>query len=605
MSLQSRFIDVTNPMLQVFSPQEKDSSIIDYEYVQRFNQDGSDIQNIEKPLYEFVVTDRDSWMNLSESFIEARVSVVRFDNGNPITAGNIALVNNGFNLFKRAEYQYDGKGVLETVDYPGHKAQILGLINNSQDSEKALTNEFWYPDRASDVPQQLYIREAALADRMFPVLVSAAGGASEFTFTVPAAAAANDNAIITLRYGTAATVDATSLIRVFTETGLAPLQLDQKGADDVANGPRIDHAAIAAGLTYRLYDENNNEIELFAGGYKISLTANATPALSITFTLPVGGPANLNGVSVYAVKKASNILTDSGFVSRKNKFVNTIGTYAKVATIYLPLRKLFGFFDYNRVILKGATHKLSLYRNDIGRALFRDAVVPVDGKIKFWGLNWWIPYCVPKPELDMALNEKLLKSAEVALGFYDYKYYEYPTTINASTGAPAQIQWTVQSDITKPVRLFAWFQNDTANSSQLVNSMTFAKANIQTARVIINSNVHYPKEEYQLDFTDGATTQNVSRAYMEFLRAGGKAFTSHSGPSVSLEEWRDLYPVLVFDLSKQDNKKVYEYVGTNTIQLKLTFGAGHTQNMKLYCYVQNERVASFKGAMNKIDILTS
>lgn len=219
-------------------------------------------------------------------------------------------------------------------------------------------------------------------------------------------------------------------------------------------------------------------------------------------------------------------------------------------------------------------------------------------------MNWWIPYVVPKPELDLALNEKLMKSAEVALGFYDYKYYEYPTTLAINT--TTQIQWTVQSDITKPVRLFAWFQPENANSDQTINSMIFSKAFVQTARCIINSNVHYPKEEYQLDFTNSAETQNISCAYMEFLRAGGKAFTSHSGPSISLEEYRDLYPVLCFDLSKQDNKKVYEYVGTNTIQLKLTFGAAHTQNMKLYCYIQNERVCTLAGmGGNKINILTS
>lgn len=601
MSLQSKFMNVTNPMLQVFSSQEIDNSIIDYEFIQKYNQDGSDIQNVEKPLYEFVVTDRDSWMNLSESFIEARVSIVRNDTGAAITAGNIALVNNGFNLFKRAEYQYDGKGVLETIDYPGHKNQILGLINNSQDAEKSLTNEFWYPDRAGDVPQQLYIREQAVGDRMFPITISTGGSADQFTFTVPTPAGANDDAVITLRYGSNATVANTSLIRVFTQTGVTALQLDQRGADNVANGPRIDHAGLAAGDTYRLYDDNNNEIELYAGGYKVSLTASNN-ALSIVYNFAVGGPANLNGASVYAVKKSTNLLADSGFVTRKNKFVNAVGTYDKVATIYLPLRKLFGFFDYNRVVLKGATHKLSLYRNDIGRSLFRDATA-VNGKIKFWGLSWWIPYCVPKPELDMALNEKLLKGAEVALGFYDYKYYEYPTTL--ASGSTSQIQWTVQSDITKPVKVFLWFQNVDANSEQTINSMKFDKAFVQTARCIINSNVHYPKEEYQLDFTDAATTQNISRAYLEFLRAGGKAFSTGSGPSISLEEYKELYPILVFDLSKQDSKKVYEYVGTNTIQIKLTFGTGHPQNLKLYAYVQNERVATLRGVQNKIDVLTS
>lgn len=582
MSLQSKFVQVTNPMLQVFSPQEMDNSIIDFEYCQKYNQDGSDIQNIDKPLYEFVVTDRDSWMNLSESFIEARVSIVRADNGAAITGGNIALVNNGFNLFKRAEYQYDGKGVLETVEYPGHKAQILGLINNSQDAEKGLTNEFWYPDRF----------DAGLTDTSASPLVYTIAGVDKVVATTNAnvlqiAGADADNAVITVTFkGYPVTFQ-------FGNASATIAQLDKLGG---GNPDEIDYAGILAGQVLTLY-ANGLPLKLFNNGVPAYIFANATPEIVLS------GIVGVNRVitAKFDYSALENINSNSS--TRKLKFYNpTTSTYDKVATIYLPLRKLFGFFDYNRIVMKGATHKLSLYRNDIGRALFRDATA-VNGKIKFWGLSWWIPYCVPRPELDMALNEKLLKGAEVALGFYDYKYYDYPTVLEV--GQSSQIQWTIQSDITKPVKVFLWFQNEQANSEQTVNSMKFDKTFVQTARCIINSNVHYPKEEYQLDFTDAATTQNISRAYLEFLRAGGKAFNSGSGPSISLEEYKELYPILVFDLSKQDSSKVYQYVGTNTLQVKLTFGAQHTQRLKLYAYVQNERVATLRGAQNKLDVLTS
>jgi hypothetical protein len=116
--------------------------------------------------------------------------------------------------------------------------------------------------------------------------------------------------------------------------------------------------------------------------------------------------------------------------------------------------------------------------------------------------------------------------------------------------------------------------------------------------------VHYPKEEYQLDFTDAADTANISRAYLEFLRAGHHAFSTHSGPAISIEEYKALYPIITFDLSKQDDSKIYEYVGTNTCQIKLTFNAGHPENLRLSACILNERVASLKGSGGKIDLLT-
>lgn len=365
MSLNSRFIDVTNPMLQVFSPQEKDSSIIDYEYIQRFNQDGSDIQNIEKPLYEFVVTDRDAWMNLSESFIEARVSIVRSDTGAAITAGNIALVNNGFNLFKRAEYQYDGKGVLETVEYPGHKAQIMGLINNSQDSEKALTNEFWYPDRSGSLTIPIEVRNTTAGARLGQRLQISGTGANPHIINVapyPASGSAN-------------LVAGDTIGLYYNGIKLTVL----------VNGVVTELVSAAGGAAAVITNVPNNSVVRFfyydkevslktEGGIVSSFSGNATPNMVF-----VNGTAN-------ATTLDDTIVDDSAtaFKTRRDKFRNAItGTYDKVATIYLPLRKLFGFFDYNRVILKGATHKLSLYRNDVGRALFRDAGA-VDGKIKFW-----------------------------------------------------------------------------------------------------------------------------------------------------------------------------------------------------------------------------
>jgi hypothetical protein len=454
----------------------------------------------------------------------------------------------------------------------------MGLLNNSVDSEKSLGNEFWYPDRNSGGIDEgpLVFSDAG------GVIPGTTNGANKLTFVTSVA----DGQPVTATFlGQAVTFHVGKID--------APLAL----VTDGGAGPAIplDFAGIVAGQI----------IHIYSGGRKLQLYNNGVPS----YLLVGGGPhialAGTVGVGRVITARYEDLVdVNDGFLERRDKFRSpTTGTYSKVHTVYLPLRKLFGFFDYNRVVLKGATHKLSLYTNDSARALFRDAAAP-NGRIKFYGLNWWIPYVVPNRLLGDQMTQKLVSGAEAAIGFYDWKHIEYPNQLN--NGQTTQIQWTIQQDTVKPVRVFIYFQPIDANSEQTVNSMKFAKTYVQTARCIVNSNVHYPKEEYQLEFNpDALNGENISRAYLEFLRAGHHAFSTHSGPAISIEEYRDLYPIITFDLSKQDDSKIYEYVQTNTLQIKLTFGApGHPTDLKLYACILNERVASLKGSGSKIDLLT-
>jgi len=88
-------------------------------------------------------------MNGADSYLECRFKICpQADITQTFNQGNIVFVNNAFNLFKRAEYYIDSK-LIEAYDQPGIVNQIKGLMENSLDSEKQLTNEFWYPDRGN------------------------------------------------------------------------------------------------------------------------------------------------------------------------------------------------------------------------------------------------------------------------------------------------------------------------------------------------------------------------------------------------------------------------------------------------------------------------
>jgi hypothetical protein len=147
------FTEVHHSCLDVFVPTPRDTSIIEYQYTEILNKDGSALnQKDSLSQYEIFNNDRDTWMNLSDSYLECRFKICpnAYINGGTtnFNVGNISFVNSAFNLFKRAEYYVDNK-LVQGYDQPGVVNLVKGLIDNSLDSEKQLTDEFWYPDRGN------------------------------------------------------------------------------------------------------------------------------------------------------------------------------------------------------------------------------------------------------------------------------------------------------------------------------------------------------------------------------------------------------------------------------------------------------------------------
>jgi len=617
-------------MLKVFDAQEKDNSIIEYEWIQRFCQDGSAIQNIKKTLYEIYLTDRDQWMNLSEAFLEARVQIIQ--NGvnpdTPVKTGNIAMVNNAYNLFKRCELQFDGKTLIESRDYPGWVNQITGLAGNSKDSEVQLSNEGWFPDRYSNLlpggPSAYSIYDTAkLVIRNVGNFNAGAVQTNNANFgqilQITGSAANPHLATVNFyaNFGGVAPVanDCFALfyngqqLQIF-KNGLSTGNMLYTNAGGTPNCAITGHIRADGGAEVAFVA--NDIVTFYLNGKPIVLTSANLPAL-----FSVNGTPTLvfdNGTAVASTIDDNIALgMQPGFLARRNKFYDdATSSYDRVATFWLPLRKMFGFLDYNRIITKGMVTKLSLYVNDDARALFRDNSA-VDGHLKFYALNLWVPYVVPKRSISDMLNVSLVENKEIAMGFYDYKYIQYPNPITDNS----QIQWVVQQDTTKPVRVYAFFQPINAQNQQTTNSMLFGKAYVQTARCIINSNVIYPKEEYNIEFNDptlvgvaaaNAQNKNYNRAYLDFIRSAGRVFTNSTGTNITIDEFANLYQIFSFDLTKQDDERIYEYTGTNTIQLRFTFDAATTPlnpNLYLYAYVVNERTATMSGMQGKLNILSA
>jgi hypothetical protein len=162
-NVSGNYISIVNPMLEVFEPTKIDKSVIEYQFTEFINKDGSNLDDKEAlPQYEIFNNDRDTWMALFDSYIECRFKIKPDANvaaNSYFNSGNIALVNGAFNLFKRCEYYIDNK-LIESVDQPGYINLINGLLENSLDSEVQLSSELWYPDRNNGLISSSYVEKS-------------------------------------------------------------------------------------------------------------------------------------------------------------------------------------------------------------------------------------------------------------------------------------------------------------------------------------------------------------------------------------------------------------------------------------------------------------
>jgi hypothetical protein len=203
------------------------------------------------------------------------------------------------------------------------------------------------------------------------------------------------------------------------------------------------------------------------------------------------------------------------------------------------------------------------------------------------------------------LNKQLADGKSVALGWHEYNYYSYGTQQNA--GSTTFNAWKITTETHKPTRIYVFFQNINCTQDQHYNSMIFPAQPIATISIRING-VRYPLEEYSCDFTPAQNgtsgTPQWERVYTEFLKAGYKAHTSNTGPAISYEEFLRLYQIFVFDLSAQDDEKIWTSQTTADIEVRATLnGGGFTSNVYAYAIVESLRQMELTGVNNGTKML--
>ena len=272
---------------------------------------------------------------------------------------------------------------------------------------------------------------------------------------------------------------------------------------------------------------------------------------------------------------------NTGFSLRRNYIIvnaNPIGTFS----FKIPLKHIFGFCeDYDKIVY-GLKHNLTLTRNNDNDAIFKTSNVDgagndavIDGRVRLDKISWFMPHVTPADEYRMELYKIIERKEKIPVG-YRMIQCDSATVID---GREFSWRLSVKSSPEVPRFIIIGFQsNKIGNQKQ--NPSIFNDVDVRNIYVMLNS-TRYPTVDYNIHFGK----QKFSRVYGDAADFRSKFFNMDelvSSPNINPSDYRLLYPLFLFDVSKQSEKLKYS---TTDIQVKMFFWCESTcWYSSLWCY---------------------
>ena len=264
----------------------------------------------------------------------------------------------------------------------------------------------------------------------------------------------------------------------------------------------------------------------------------------------------------------------------------------------IPLKHIFGFCeDYDKVVY-GLKHNLTLTRNDDNKAIYRAANDPagnaVDaGKIVLSKISWFMPHVTPADKDKMELYKIIERKEKILVG------YRMIQCDSASIPQATSFSWRLSVKSSPEVLRFIIVAFQTAKSNnQTENTSIFDYVNVSNIYVMLNS-MRYPATDYNISFL----AHKFSRVYGDAAEFRSKFFNMDelvSSPNITPADYKTLYPLFLFDVSKQSEKLKYS---TTDIQIKMHFSANVAANTQAYAVIISDRLINFQSDGNKFSVV--
>ena len=254
----------------------------------------------------------------------------------------------------------------------------------------------------------------------------------------------------------------------------------------------------------------------------------------------------LNQLWVPDTTNTADRVLNKGFEKRYDYIIDTPnpkGTFR----FKIPLKHFLGFCEDYRKVLYGMQQRLTLTRIGNDNAIYRAGVVG-RGEINLTRIRWYMPHVIPSDAYRLQFDKIIEKKEKIPVG---YRMLQFDNTQVPATSTNFGWRLGVKSSPDIPRFIIVGFQTD-KNNNQEANPAIFDHCQVSNIYVTLNAE-RYPDTDYDTDFTKN----QYGRIYGDASLFRKKIFNMDgliSNHGIDPIFYKNLYPLFVFDVSKQSEK---------------------------------------------------
>ncbi len=276
--------------------------------------------------------------------------------------------------------------------------------------------------------------------------------------------------------------------------------------------------------------------------------------------------------------------TNKGFLRRVAAHKN-----GRQKTYWYPLRRIFPFFNNNRMVFIGQNIKVILTKNP-SSLIFHAEGGGTPSFLNYFrvGIHW--ATIKPDPSTSLILERKLSSNQKQsllwnAITLHKTKDFEQ---------ADLEYDFTVQKGVPQRLIILPYI---TGQFSEIATStVQWPNLDIRTVQVKLNSK-NYPQKQLKVRFAPIGSI-NTGEAYHFFADAGGLIYDRGGGNLINQREWAERYRVYVINFEKAES--VFDPKRNWEIQVEISLTVPG-QPFRFYNIVQSTRKATIQGLQGKLN----
>ncbi len=282
-------------------------------------------------------------------------------------------------------------------------------------------------------------------------------------------------------------------------------------------------------------------------------------------------------------------VTNKGWLRRAGEHRN-----GRQKTYWVPLRRIFPFFNNNRMVLRGQNIKVLLTKNPEAN-IFHTRPDATDAFINYKrvGIHW--ATIKPDPSTSLILEKKLASNQKQSLLWNAVTLHK---TKDFVSQGDIEYDFNIQKGV--PQRLIILPYLSAQFGARENNNVQWPNLNLETLQVKLNSK-NYPQKQLKISLDDTKLGSiNTGEAYHFFADAGGMIYDRGGGNLISEREWSERYRIYVINFEKPES--VYDPKRNWEIQVEISLTApAQAAPFRFFNIVQSTRKATLQGLQGKLN----